>query len=262
MLIDWFTLVAQLVNFLILVWLLKRFLYQPVLKALDEREKKIAAELQSAAAVQEEADRKLSEWKRKNEEFEKERTGMMLASVKEAAEKKRSLLDDARKEYDALRLRLHESVRNEQKNMQGEFISRISSEVFSLAQQVLQELAGETLEERVVTVFCEQMRNTARNEIAEMATFVHDSSAAALIRTAFPLSPEQRERLKEAIKVLFRHDVALTFETADNLFSGIELIVNDHTISWNIRAYLDSLEKTVGTLLDGNMGAGEKSHDR
>lgn len=40
MLIDWFTVIAELVNFLILVWLLKRFLYEPVLKAIDEREKK------------------------------------------------------------------------------------------------------------------------------------------------------------------------------------------------------------------------------
>ena len=41
--IDWFTVVAQAINFLILVWLLKRFLYKPILHAIDEREKGIAA---------------------------------------------------------------------------------------------------------------------------------------------------------------------------------------------------------------------------
>ena len=45
MLIDWFTIIAQALNFLILAWLLKRFLYRPVLNALDEREKLIASEL-------------------------------------------------------------------------------------------------------------------------------------------------------------------------------------------------------------------------
>ena len=45
MLIDWFTVAAQAVNFLILVWLLKRFLYKPVLAAIDEREKRIATQL-------------------------------------------------------------------------------------------------------------------------------------------------------------------------------------------------------------------------
>ena len=42
MLIDWFTVGAQVVNFLILVWLLKRFLYRPILDAIDAREKRIA----------------------------------------------------------------------------------------------------------------------------------------------------------------------------------------------------------------------------
>jgi len=50
MLIDWFTVGAQALNFIILVWLLKRFLYKPILGAVDAREKRIAAELADAAA--------------------------------------------------------------------------------------------------------------------------------------------------------------------------------------------------------------------
>ncbi|MFQ3186924.1 MAG: F-type H+-transporting ATPase subunit b, partial [Marinomonas primoryensis] len=48
MLIDWFTVIAQLINFLVLVWLLKRFLYRPILNAIDAREKRIADELADA----------------------------------------------------------------------------------------------------------------------------------------------------------------------------------------------------------------------
>ena len=50
MLIDWFTVGAQALNFLVLVWLLKRFLYKPILNAVDAREKRIAAELADADA--------------------------------------------------------------------------------------------------------------------------------------------------------------------------------------------------------------------
>ena len=55
MLINWFTVVAQAVNFLILVWLLKRFLYSHVLHAIDEREKGIANQLAEAEAKKAEA---------------------------------------------------------------------------------------------------------------------------------------------------------------------------------------------------------------
>lgn len=42
MLFDWFTVLAQIANFLILMWLLKRFSYKPVLDTIDAREKRIA----------------------------------------------------------------------------------------------------------------------------------------------------------------------------------------------------------------------------
>ena len=48
--INWFTVIAQVINFLILVWLLKKFLYKPILNAIDEREKKIADKIKDADA--------------------------------------------------------------------------------------------------------------------------------------------------------------------------------------------------------------------
>ena len=74
MMIDWFTLIAQFVNFLILAWLLKHFLYHPIVTALDAREKKIASELQHATDVETAAKKSMEEWKQKNDEFEKQRS--------------------------------------------------------------------------------------------------------------------------------------------------------------------------------------------
>ena len=56
MLIDWFTVGAQVVNFLVLMWLLKHFLYKPVLDAIDAREQRIAKQLEQAQAVQDGAE--------------------------------------------------------------------------------------------------------------------------------------------------------------------------------------------------------------
>ena len=67
--IDWFTVVAQAINFLILVWLLKRFLYKPILHAIDEREKGIAAQLAEAEAKKAEAQKERDDFQHKNEAF-------------------------------------------------------------------------------------------------------------------------------------------------------------------------------------------------
>ena len=72
MLIDWFTVAAQALNFLILVWLMKRFLYKPILKAIDTREKLIATELADAAAKKVEAQKEHAEFDQKNQQFDQQ----------------------------------------------------------------------------------------------------------------------------------------------------------------------------------------------
>ena len=76
MLIDWFTVVAQVVNFLILVWLLKRFLYKPILDAIDAREKRIAAELADADAKKAAAEKQRDEFQRKSAAFDEQRAAL------------------------------------------------------------------------------------------------------------------------------------------------------------------------------------------
>ncbi|MEQ8493043.1 MAG: F0F1 ATP synthase subunit B, partial [Gammaproteobacteria bacterium] len=55
MLIDWFTVAAQAINFLVLVWLLKRYLYRPILAAVDAREARVMARLTEAQLREREA---------------------------------------------------------------------------------------------------------------------------------------------------------------------------------------------------------------
>ena len=81
MLIDWFTVCAQALNFLILVWLMKRFLYKPILDAIDAREKKVAAELADANTKKTEAQKDRDDFQHKNEEFDRQRAALMTKAT-------------------------------------------------------------------------------------------------------------------------------------------------------------------------------------
>src|SRR5580700_4764336 len=102
MLIDWFTVGAQALNFLILVWLMKRFLYKPILNAIDAREKRIAAELADADAKKTEAKKERDDFQHKNEEFDKQRATLLAKATDEAKTERQRLLDEARKTADDL----------------------------------------------------------------------------------------------------------------------------------------------------------------
>ena len=114
MLIDWFTIAAQVLNFLILVWLLKRFLYQPILQALDAREQRIATELADADAKKAEAQKERDEFQDKNEEFDQQRVALLSKAKDEAKAERQRLLEEARQAAEALRAKRQEALKREQ----------------------------------------------------------------------------------------------------------------------------------------------------
>ena len=93
MLIDWFTVGAQALNFLILVWLMKHFLYKPIVHAIDAREKKIAAELADADAKKAEAQKERDEFQHKNEEFDQQRAVLFSKATDDAKAERQRLLE-------------------------------------------------------------------------------------------------------------------------------------------------------------------------
>src|ERR1700684_4356306 len=99
---TWFTALAQAINFLILVWLLKRFLYKPIVNAIDEREKGIAAQLAQAEAKKAEAQKERDDFQHKNQAFDQERAAFLKTATDEAKAERQRLLDAAAKDADSL----------------------------------------------------------------------------------------------------------------------------------------------------------------
>ena len=158
MLINWFTVFAQAVNFLILVWLLKRFLYKPILHAIDEREKGIATQLAHAEAREAEAQKERDDFQHKNEAFDQQRAALLKKATDEAKAERQRLLDEARKDADALRAKRQEALQTEQRNLSQEIIRWTQKQVFAIARKTLADLANTSLEERMGDVFVGRVR--------------------------------------------------------------------------------------------------------
>jgi F-type H+-transporting ATPase subunit b len=255
MLIDWFTVIAQAVNFLVLVWLLKRFLYQPILNALDAREKRIAAELADADRKEAEAIAERDEYKRKNEEFDAQRAALLSKATDEAGTERQRLLDAARKDADSLRDKQQESMRSEYQHLTEELARRTQAEVFAIARKALADLAGENLEERMTGVFVQHLRELNSDEKGRLAAMFKSPYQPALVRSAFELAPQQRTAIESAIKETLAATATARFEVVPNLVCGIELVIQGQKVAWSIADYLTSLEKDVNELLKVRHGS-------
>lgn len=261
MLIDWFTVGAQALNFLILVWLMKRYLYHPVLKAIDAREKRIAAQIADATAREATAAQEKEEFQSKNTEFDKQRADMLAKAADEAKAERQRLIEEARKAADALSARRDELLRSDAKNLHESIVRRTQEEVFAIAKKILTDLAGVSLEERMAAVFASRLQRMDDAARGRLADALKKSAEPALIRSAFELPPEQRAVLQQAINVTFSADIHLRFETAPDIVSGIEFSAGGQKVAWSIADYLTSLQHGVDELLE-KPAAPEKAPDK
>lgn len=249
MLIDWFTVVAQIVNFLILVWLMKRFLYQPILDAIDAREKRIAAELADAEGKKAEAATEREEYRRKNGEFDRQRAELLNKTMGEAAAERQRLLDEARKDAEALRAKLQDAMRGEYRVLREEIARRAQAEAFAIARKALMDLSGASLEERMVDVFIRRLRELGSEEKQKLVSMLKSQPVPVLVRSAFGLTPAQRASIEDVVGGTLAAEIQVSFEIAPNLVGGIELTMQGEKIAWSIADYVASLEKSVNELL-------------
>jgi F-type H+-transporting ATPase subunit b len=250
MLVDWFTVAAQVVNFVILVWLLKRFLYQPILHAIDAREQRIALSLADAAAKEAEARTERDAFRSKNEAFDQQRAARLSQAIDEAEAERQRLLDEARQAADVLRAKRQEALQREQQSLYDEIARRTRAEVFAIARKVLTDLAGTSLEERMSEVFADRLRALDDEARQGLARSLKTSTRPVRVRSAYELTSEQRAAIRTALNETLAADIQVRFDTAPDVISGIELTTDGQKVAWSIADYLASLENSVGELLE------------
>jgi len=254
MLIDWFTVIAQLINFLVLVWLLKRFLYQPILKAIDDREQKIAKQLTNAAELKNQAQQQWHEFKQKNVTFDQQQAARGTELAAEIKVERTRLLEEVRLESEALRCTLRSALDAEQLNLQKAFSLGARQEVFAIARKVLGDLADVSLEAAMIKTFIQRLAGLQGEALSTLKSALTSSTDSLLVRTAFTVFAEQRQSVEIAIQntlglAAANQERFIKFETETDLVSGIELQAKGQKFAWSITDYLDALTHSLDQLL-------------
>jgi F-type H+-transporting ATPase subunit b len=249
MLIDWFTVGAQILNFIILVWLLRRFLYRPILAAIDARDKAIAKQVSDAAEKMAAAEKQLSAVNDKLSAFQAERAKKQAAldqDIKDAREKGFALLE---KDSDTARRQHAESIRSADAELGAKVSSLVAGEVFELARKALAQLANTALESQMVGAFLLQLKNLDQ-EHRSMLSDALVSQGKALVRSAFVLGQDDQKALQASIDQLAGRTIAIQFEVSPDDVCGIDLSCNGQRAEWTIGAYLKGINSKVTELLD------------
>ncbi len=226
-----------------MVWLLRRFLYRPVLNAIDEREKKIAAQLANAELQKAEAGKERSTYLAKNETFDNERKSLMDKAMAEAESERQNMLEKSRNEAATLSKTLQAALNENQAQLHEQIAANTRRQVFAIARKALTDLASADLNEYIATMFVQKLKSVSASEKALLNEALKTNSNQVIISSAFELPDKLKNEINVAITGLLGTTPVIHYKINDTLIGGIELTAGGYKLAWGIAAYLNSLEK-------------------
>jgi F-type H+-transporting ATPase subunit b len=251
--IDWVTVLAQIANFLVLVWLLKRFLYKPILNGIDAREAEIAEQMGEATRAQEKAAAAEADFVAQQQTLQADQAALAERVREEAEQQRDALLAKAHGKLEQERKDLQAHLALEQERFTTELYKASAETLYKLAGRALHDLADERLEEHIALHVLSKLKPMSE-ELASAA----DNAEEAVATTHAPLPESAREKMKAALEALLP-GLPLRFATDDSQSPGLDLRIGSIQLAWTVESYTDEL---VG-LLEERLASGESGrvHD-
>ena len=260
--IDWITVGAQILNFLVLVWLLNMVLYRPVTRAMEGRAEAIRERFAEAERREAEAAREAERCEAERAALEERRTELLEEAHEDARALAHRLEHEARAEIDARREAWTEQLRDDRARFIDELRHHVAGHVGRVARRVLSDLAGADLERAMTDTFVDRIQALEGRTLAQLRAEAEDADGEVTIESAFVLKADDRALLEEAVRKTIHAAAAIAFREQKDLICGLRLRIRGQSVQWNVDDYLDALEETTDVLLDAPPGDGDAAGRR
>ncbi|MDO4161920.1 MAG: F0F1 ATP synthase subunit delta [Pseudomonadota bacterium] len=244
--IDFFTFFAQMFNLLLLLYLLRRFLYLPVLKAVEERQKFIERELKKAASSHKQALQLEEECRQKMAEIEVQKQEILSRTRSEAQELAEKLTKEAQHQFVVAQKQWKQRLQNEQQTFERAVQALLTEHFKSFAVSALKQMAGVSLNDLMLAKLQEKIKNLPQRKKQEFAAAYQLKKHIEIV-SAPKLQPQQRRQVTAFLQEQFELPVETKFKfvTDEKLVCGVAIQAEDQLIEWNFAAFLTEFRKHV-----------------
>lgn len=245
--IDWITVGAQVVNFLVLVWLLQRFLYKPITKAMERREQRIAERLAEGKTMQDDAAAQAEALRAEHTDFTQQRSALMAKAKADAQEKHDALVNAAREDVKTQRATWVQQLQESRESDLATLRECAATQFFVLAERALQDMADDMLEARLADSFKGQLAALDHATRGSLADHSQRNGHKVTLESRFYLKEASRKSLSEAVSTHIDDRAAIEFQHTPDVICGIRLSIAGQQLDWNFSAYLDDFASSVGS---------------
>lgn len=247
--IDWTTLVLEIINFLVLVWILKRFLYKPVMEAIAARQQRVEAKLAEARVIEDGARELERQYQRRLADWDMEKAKARAALDTELLQERNRQMQALDKALLEERERVAAVTAHKQQEAQRELEIEALAHAQRFASALLARLADPVVESRFVSLLFEDWANLPDTQLESLRRAVLVDKAKATVTTAFPLSPAQRREIESALQSRLEADLVVAFDEDPSLLAGVRLSLGPWQLNMNFADELASFKAAANHVL-------------
>lgn len=248
--IDWLTVAAQIINFLVLIWLLQRFLYRPISNAMAQREARIEERLSDAKSRRKDAKQEAEKLRRKREALEDSEQEMLEDARTAADELKQRLEQEARDEVEQKRKNWQETLEDERADFMRDMQRTAGHKVLDVAGRLMAEFTSGAMEEQVAEGFVAKLKDLDAETCKKMTRAASDADSPALVESATKLDTAARQKITRTLHEKFETDIKLEYREDAEMLLGVRLSLGDQTVEWSAKRHLARLNRELDALLD------------
>ncbi len=232
------TLLLQIANFLILAYILTRFLFQPLKKMLDKRASQVTKAMDEAAKATREAEDLRLEYEEKRENIDAEIVALKNEARIVIDETRQQMLQEAYQEIDAMRARAREEIEQQRADALRLHRSEIGGLVATLTRRVMEDALNPQLHQAYLDAFLYQLRSVQLD--GRISTDGEEAVSAELI-TATPLAQENKVRIVTTLETVVSQPIDLACRVDAGLIAGAMVRLGDMLIDGSLQGQLQQL---------------------
>lgn len=244
--LDWSTLLLEVINFLVLVWILKRFLYKPVLNVIAQRKAAIDKTLADADAKQKDAHALETKYQSRLEEWEREKDGLRAGFKQELEALRASRTSDLDRDLVQEREKQRVLAQRHIAEMESQAAQTGSLRGVQFTSRLLSRVASPEVEDQLVKIALEDLTQLPDSQKEALRSACRDPQQTIKVSSAFPLAPAQRDAILAAFRTVAGQEIAASFREDPALLAGIRVQAGPWTLRANLQDELAFFSERIG----------------
>lgn len=245
--LNLFEIIAQIVNFFILLAILQKVFYKPIRKVMAERQAKIDGLVEESKEKRQEADAMIEEYKDKLDSIAIKEQEAMREAREKADSVREELLLQSKLEAEKRREALFQEIEEDKRLMERDIHTALGKGSVQLASNILSYISDSDLEEKMFSVL---LKNIGELDSKDQGDLISAQDGTMEMVSANPMSEEQKSTLEDTLKGVFTNLEKVDYQTDESLILGYELKMESYLIQISIKKFLEQTEMNILKTID------------